>query len=158
MKKVLLTKEEILSFKIWEDYFNFLTSTKALFEKELAAKLNGEKIYSFVESKFYEKDGSLIKEGRSKEYPDAEEIHLEVENKEYSTGFSFYNGNTINTCLDFYSIKKDGEENYKSLRFIYDTSIDVLFSSKIVEAAVYWIQTGTIIDAIKNVVQVCNED
>lgn len=157
MKKKLLSKEDILSFRMWDGYFNFLISIKALFEKELAAKLSGEKINSFIDSEFYEQSGEP-KKGGSKEYPDSEEIHFEVENRKYSAGFSFYDGDTLKSCLDLYFLQEEEEQKYTSIRFLYGCKTEELFSPEVIDAAVYWIKTGELHDFIKEDIEVCNED
>lgn len=151
-EKIFLTKEDVLSFNLWENYFNFLTALKDLFEKELATQLNGEKINSFIESEFYEKDGSL-KEKSSKDYPDSEEVHFEVENKEHSVGFTFYYGDVSKSSLDLYSITEEGGEDYKTFRHTYACKTNELFLPEVIEAAVYWIQTGELDDFAKGVVE-----
>jgi len=151
-EKIFLTKEDVLSFNLWENYFNFLIALKDLFEKELAIKLNGEKINSFIESEFYEKDGSL-KEKSSKDYPDSEEVHFEVENKEHSVGFTFFYGDASKSCLDFYSIAEEDGKKYKTFRHTYSCKTDKLFLPEVIEAAVYWIHTGELNNFIKDLVE-----
>jgi hypothetical protein len=155
MKRILLTKNEVLSFNIWANYFHFLESVKNLFEKELAAKLSGEKISSFIDSGFYEKDGA-IKEDRPRDYPDSEEIHLEVENRKHSVGFSFYDMNASKPCLDFYSIKEEDGKPFEDLVYYGSITTD-LFSPEIIEASFCWIQTGTLNDFIKTFMEASNE-
>lgn len=147
----LLTKEEVLSFNLWGYYFNFLISFKKAFEKELTSKFDGEKIISFVKSDFYEKDGSL--KNATKDYPDAEDVHFEVENKEHSIGFSFYYGDASKSGLDLYSITDEDGENNKTFRHSYGCKTEELFSPEVIEAAVYWIKTGKLNDFAKRVVE-----
>jgi hypothetical protein len=145
-KMNLLTKDEALSFNLWNHYFNFLTSIKELFEKELAVKLNGEKITSFVKSDFYEKDGSL--KNATKDYPDSEDIYFEVENKEHFIGLCFYYGDASKSGLDLYS-KTDKDDN--TLRYTCGCKTEKLFLPEMIEAAISWIETGKINDSAKKV-------
>lgn len=153
-KNALLTKEDVLSFNLWANYFNFLASLKDILEKELAAKLNGEEIRSFIESEFYNEDGSL-KEKSSKDYPDSESVHFEVENKKSSIGFTFYYADTSKVCFDFYAMADEDGEDCKELRFYYSRKTDQLFSSEVIDAAVSWIQTGELNDFAASVVEIC---
>jgi len=141
----LLTKEEILSFNLWSYYFNFLNSVKDLFEKELVARLNGEKITSFVKSDFYEKDGSS-KNSTSKNYPDSEDLYFQIENKDHSIGLCFYYADASKSAFDLYSKTDEGS---RTLRYTRDCKIEDFLSPELVEAAVYWIKTGELSDFTK---------
>lgn len=145
-KMNLLNKDEVLAFNLWNHYFNFLTSIKDVLEKELAARLNGEKITSFVKSDFYEKDGRL--KNATKDYPDSEDIYFEVENKDHFIGISFYYGNASKSGLDLYS-KTD--EDGQTLRYVFGCKTEKLFSPEVIEAAVNWIKTGKLSDFAKDV-------
>ena len=149
--KNLLSKEEVLSFNLWTTYYHFLTSLKEVFEKELSIHLNGEKIYSFIESEFYEVDGR-IKESGSANYPDAEEIHFQVEDKKNSISITFDYGDTSRFCLDlFYIVTEENGETDEELRHLHGFQIDQLFSSDAIEAAVCWIKTGELSAFAKDV-------
>ena len=148
----LLTKEEVLSFNLWATYFNFLTSLKEVFERELETclSLNGVKIYSFIESRFYEVDGRS-KESGSANYPDAEEVHFQVKDKENFVSVTFDYGDTSKFCLDLYTITEENGEKDKELRYLHGFKIDQLFSFAVIEAAVCWIETGELSDFAKDV-------
>ena len=146
-----MDKSQLLSFNLGSEYYKFLVSLEGVFKEELNVFLPEENISSFVESKFYNEEGGL-KEPRTSDYPDSEEIHFELKNCKSFVSLDFYYGNTEKVGISF-GINDGGE---KDLLYLYGSDkLASIFSPEMLEAIAVWLETGELNDFAKSIVENC---
>jgi hypothetical protein len=146
-----MEKKQVLSFNLWEEYYNFLVSLEGVYKEELKTLLAEETIYAFIESKFYNKEGGL-KEPRSSDYPDSEEVHFELKDHKNFISLDFYYGNTEKAGISLGTTNENGRE----LLHLYSSDeLASIFSPEILEAVACWLKTGELNDFAKGVVENC---
>lgn len=142
-KTELMNKDEVVKFDLLAMYFKYLKSFEQAFKKELEEKIH-TKIKSSITSinNFFDNNG--LSQMRRSEYLELEQINFQLRDSDFIVKICIFCGKTNKAGINFTNTKGEG--------YFYDTeeeSTDVIFSIRIIEAAVQWLQKGIIDPDIK---------
>lgn len=146
----LMTKEEVLAFNMWATYWNFLNSLEKAFSDELEANLKNK---SFLLSSWIESTGFFNENGQSqRDNPECEEIYFQLQNHKSAIRIVVGLGKTNEAYLDLIEDEEGEGKSFSPGNHLAEecrTDIKDVFSPESIEAAVEWLEKGTLTEFAK---------